>query len=171
MCFKRVSLTDMNTDLVFSKLCVLPSLQPLMLLSTSQKMQTFADNDVLPPTETGTEPTQIALTNSYGKMNKRRRQAVIRFKRFNKDYDSNNWFRAKLKLYCPSYNETSDLPGGYATYEQHYNHVKHIVTANEQKYTIADIDSTEIDENNVSDHACNQIAPNTKSAHAGTLSC
>ena len=115
MCFIKVSLTDMNTDLVFSRPCVLPSLQPPMLLRYQPKDADIVENDVLPPTETDTEPTQITLTNSYGKMNKCRREAVIRFRSLNKDYDSNNWFRAKLKLYCPWYNETSDLLGSYAT--------------------------------------------------------
>ena len=142
-----------------------------MLLRYQPKDADIVENDVLPPTETDTEPTQKTLTNSYGKMNKCRREAVIRFRSFNKVCDSNNSFRAKLKLYCPWYNETSDVLGGYTTYEQHYNHVKHIVTANEQKYTTADINNIEIDENNVPDHAWNQIAPNTESAHAGTLSC
>ena len=57
------------------------------------------DNDMLPPTETKCKPTQITLTDGYGKMNQRRKQAVIRFRSFNKDSDSNNWFRAKLMLY------------------------------------------------------------------------
>ena len=86
-----------------------------MLLRYQPKDADIVENDVLPPTETDTEPTQIALTNSYGKMNKCRIEAIIRFRSFNKDYDSNNWFRAKLKLYCPWHNETSDLLGGYAT--------------------------------------------------------
>ena len=37
------------------------------------------DNDLLPRTETNSKPTQITLTDGYGKMNQRRKQAVIRF--------------------------------------------------------------------------------------------
>ncbi len=121
-----------------------------------------ADNDVLPPNETDTESTQITLTNGYGKMNKRRKSAVIRFRTYNKDYDSTNWFRAKLMLYYPWLNETTDLLGGYSTYEEHYNHIKPIIVANEQKYTLADIEVLEVDENNIPEHAWNQIAPNTE---------
>ena len=92
----------------------------------------IADNDVHLPTDTDTEPTLITLTNGYGKMNRRRRQAVIRFRSYNKNSDSNNWFRATLMLYYPWYNETTDLLGGYSTYEEHYNHVKSIIIAKEQ---------------------------------------
>ncbi len=45
----------------------------------------IASNDVLPPTEADTEPTQITLTNGYGKMNKRKTQAVVRFRSYNKE--------------------------------------------------------------------------------------
>ncbi len=125
-----------------------------------------ADNDVLPPNETDTESTQITLTNGYGKMNKCRKPAVIRFRTYNKDYDSTNWFRAKLMLYYPWLNETTNLLGGYSTYEEHYNHVKPIIVAYEQKYTLADIEGLEVDENNIPEHAWNQIAPNTESTQA-----
>ena len=121
------------------------------------------DNDMLPPTETNSKPTQITLTDGYGKMNQRTKQAVIRFRSFNKDSDSNNWFRAKLMLYFPWYNESTDLLGGYSTYEEHYNYVKHIIIANELEYTQVDVDNLEIDENNFPEHVWNQIAPNTES--------
>ncbi len=127
------------------------------------------NNDVLPPVETDTKPTQITLTDGYGKMNKRKQQAVIRFRSFNRDCDSTNWFRAKLMLYYPWFNETTDLLGGYSTYEEHYNHVRHIVTTNEQKYTLANIDSLEMEENYIPEHAWNLIAPNTESVQAQSL--
>lgn len=73
-------------------------------------------NDILLPTEVDSKPSQISLTNGYGKMNRRKKQAaVIRFRSYNKDTDSNNWFRAKLMLYFPWFNETTDLLGGYST--------------------------------------------------------
>ena len=102
-------------------------------------------------------------------MNQRRKQAVIRCRSFNKDSDSNNWFRAKLMLYFPWYNETTDLLGGYSTYEEHYHHVKHVIIANELKYTQTDVDSVEIDENNFPEHVWNQVAPNTESSRAQSL--
>ena len=55
-----------------------------------QKNADTADNDVLPPTDVDSKPSQITLTDGYGKMNRRRNQAVIRFRSFNKDSDSSN---------------------------------------------------------------------------------
>ena len=80
-----------------------------------------------------TTSTQIQLTDGFGKMNKRRREAVIRFRRYNKDTEPRNWCRAKLMQYYPCYNEHAYLLGGYETYEEHYTHIKSIVLANEGK--------------------------------------
>ncbi len=69
-------------------------------------------------------------------------------------------------LFYPWYNESTDLLADYSTYEEHYYHVKQTVVDNEQKYTLADIEGLEIDENNIPDHAWNHIAPNTESTQA-----
>ena len=61
-------------------------------------------------------------------MNKRRVEAVIRFRKYNKE---SNWYRAKLMLYYPWYNEQTDLLGGYSSYAEHYRHVSTDVYANE----------------------------------------
>ena len=45
------------------------------------------------------------------------REAIIRFHRYNKDAEPTNWYRAKLMLYFPWYDEDRDLLGQYATYE------------------------------------------------------
>ena len=102
--------------------------------------------DALPASDSETTSSQIKLTDSYGKMNKRKREAVIRFRRYNKDAEPSNWYRAKLMLYYPWYNEQTDLLGGYSTYEEHYRHVHSTVVANESKYSQADVDDVNIDE-------------------------
>ena len=61
-------------------------------------------------------------------------------------------------LYLPWYNESTDLLSGFSTYEEHYNHVKHLIIANEAKYSQADVDSVQVDENNLPEHVWNQIA-------------
>ena len=134
-----------------------------------QTQDADTDNDVLPHTNVDSTSSQITLTDNYGKMNRRRKEAVIRFRTFNKDSDSSNWFRAKLMLYFPWFNESTDLLGGYSTYEEHYNHVKSTITGNEKKYTLADVNSMQIDENNVPEHVWNQIAPNTEAGQAQSL--
>ena len=68
---------------------------------------------------------------------------MIRFRRYNKDAEPSNWYRAKLMLYYPWYNEQADLIGGYSTYEEHYRHVHPTVVANESKYSQTDVDIDE----------------------------
>ena len=79
--------------------------------------------------ESETTSSRITLTGGFGKMNKHKREAVIRFRRYNKDAEPSNWFRAKLMLYLPWYNEDTDLLGGYSTYEEHYHHVYSTIVA------------------------------------------
>lgn len=95
--------------------------------------------DALPACESDTSSTQITLTDNFGKMNKRRVDAVIRFRKYNKDTEPTNWYRAKLMLYYPWYDEQRDLLGGYETYEEHYGHVYDDVHTNESKYTKANV--------------------------------
>ena len=52
-------------------------------------------NDVLPPEDSNVTSSKITLTDGFGKMSKRRREAVIRFRRYNKDAEPSNWYRAK----------------------------------------------------------------------------
>ena len=92
-------------------------------------------SDALPDIESDTTSTQITLTDGFGKMSKRKQQAVIRFRKYNKDTDSSNWYRAKLMLYYPWFDEQADLLGGYPSYEAHYRHVCDTMRTNESKYT------------------------------------
>ena len=41
--------------------------------------------DAIPALESDTTSTQITLTDKFGKMNERKQQAVIRFRKYNKD--------------------------------------------------------------------------------------
>ena len=84
-------------------------------------MQTIHLRPSLPSTGVYSGPSQgshkITLTDRFGKMNKRKQEAVIRFRKYNKDAEPSNWYRAKLMLYYPWYDEQADLLGGYSTYE------------------------------------------------------
>ena len=119
-------------------------------------------SDVLPVNETETMSSQIVLSNGFGKMHQRKRQAVIRFRRYNKDSEPSNWHRAKLMLYFPWYNEQSDLLGGCATYEEHYHNVVSVVVANEQKFTISNVEDADFDVENHPQHMWDQLAPSTE---------
>ena len=120
------------------------------------------DGDALPPVESETTSSRITLTGGFGKMNKRKREAVIRFRRYNKDAEPSNWFRAKLMLYLPWYDEDTDLLGGCSTYEEHYHHVYSTVVANESKYSQTDVEDIEVDEDGPPEHVWADIAPNTE---------
>ena len=119
-------------------------------------------SDALPDVESDTTSTQITLTDGFGKMSKSKQQAVIRFRKYNKDTDSSNWYRAKLMLYYPWFDEQADLLGGYPSYEAHYRHVCDTVHSNESKYTVKDLDEVDIDENDAPEHLWNSIAPSTE---------
>ena len=122
------------------------------------------DGDALPPTESESETTssRITLTGGLGKMNKRKKDAVIRFRRYNKDAEPSHWYRAKLMLYYPWYDEDTDLLGGYASYEEHYRHVHATIVANETRYSQTDVEDMEVDEDGPPEHVWADIAPNTE---------
>ena len=100
--------------------------------------------DALPPVESETMSKKIKLTDDFGKMNRRNREAVIRFHKYNKDAESSNWYRAKLMLYYPWNTEQTDLLGGYQTYEEHYNQAQAVIHINEQKYCKSEVDNVNI---------------------------
>ena len=102
---------------------------------TNYKPDNSMTCDALPHVESDTTTTKITMTDGFGKMNKRKQQAVIRFRKYNKDTDPSNWYRAKLMLYYPWFDEQADLLGGYPSYEAHYRHVSDTVLTNESKYT------------------------------------
>ena len=81
------------------------------------------DNDVMPPPEDidVTSLKKIKLTDNFGTMVKCKQEVVIRFHKYSKDSDPSNWYRSRLMLYYPLYNEETDLLGGYECYEEHYN--------------------------------------------------
>ena len=47
--------------------------------------------DALLPSDNESTSTEIKLTGGFGKMSKRKREAVIKFRGYNKDADHNNW--------------------------------------------------------------------------------
>ena len=111
-----------------------------------QRNDEDSENDVLPLSNTDSASSQITLTGGFGKMNRRKREAIIRFTHYNKDAEPSNWYRDKLMLYYPWYNEVQDLLGGYTTYEEHYQHVRSIVLNNESKYSQVEVENIQIDE-------------------------
>ena len=84
--------------------------------STSYKNEDDANN-VLPPPQSESASTTITL-HGFGKMHKRKREVVIRFRMYNKDKEPSNYYRAKLMLYYPWRNENMDLLKNCSMYEE-----------------------------------------------------
>ena len=151
--------------------------QSLSLMCLAEFAATYATDykpddsksDVLPHTEINTTSTKITLIDGFGKMSKREQEAVIRFRKYNKETDSSEWYRAKLMLYYPWYNEHTDLLSGYPSYEAHNRHVYDTVHTNEAKYTKEDIDDMDIDDNGPPEHVWNNIAPSTEEARLHSI--
>ena len=123
-------------------------------------------NEELPDADSEGSTKKITLTGGYGLMQERKMPAVFRFRKYNKDSDVSNWYRAKLMLYYPWYDEEKDLLGGYASYVEHYEQVRAVVIENENKYTDEDTDSIDVDDDNRPEHAWCQIAPSTEASNA-----
>ena len=107
-----------------------------------------------------TASTEITLTDGYGKMKKRQKEAVIRFRRYNFESDPTNWYRAKIMYRW--YNEDDDLLGGFSTYEEHYNNVHGTISENESKYTSDFVEHIHIDPDCLPEQIWDEIAPSTE---------
>ena len=59
------------------------------------------ENDVLPSDSPDGKLSQITLTNGFGKMYRRKKKVIIRFRHHNRDAEPSNSHRAKLMLYSP----------------------------------------------------------------------
>jgi hypothetical protein len=146
--------------------------QPLNSMCLAEFAATYVTNyraddddvcDALPETEHDTvHSNEIKLTGGYGTMKKRQRKAVIRFKKYNKETEPSKYYRSKIMLYLPWYNEDVDLLGGYCTYEEHYRNVHSIICTNEQIYTVNKVGDLDIDINGPYEHLWDGIAPNTE---------
>ena len=75
-------------------------------------------------------------------MYKCKREAIIRFHRFNQEKEPSKVYRSKIMLYVPWRDESSDLLGGYMDFRSHYEDKIDDILENEQKYTQ---NATEID--------------------------
>ena len=111
-------------------------------------------------------PRKITLKDGSGKMYKRKREAVIRFRKFNMQKEKNNYYRAKLMLYFPWRNEDTDLLADYTDFESHYRDVLDQITANEEKFNenleLIDDAIAQNADNGPPEHAWANIAPETE---------
>ena len=74
-----------------------------------QELQDGDTGDAIPPPEVedNTKCQRIQLNNNLGHMYKRRKEAIIRFHRFNREKEASVVYRSKLMLYLPWRNENT----------------------------------------------------------------
>ena len=68
------------------------------------------------------------------KYKKRKVPRIIRYVKYNKKKDPENYFREQLMLFVPWQNEQKDLLGSFDTYEAHYNSVQTSLVPKRNEY-------------------------------------
>ena len=73
-------------------------------------------------------------TKNGTKYKKRKVPRIIRYVKYNKKKDPENYFREQLMLFVPWQNEQKDLLGSFDTYEAHYNSVQTSLISKRNEY-------------------------------------
>ena len=68
-------------------------------------------------------------------MYRRKKEAVIRFHKFNKQKEREKYYRSKIMLYVPWRKEDTDLLGGHPTFESHFAEIVEQIASIEKLYT------------------------------------
>ena len=113
--------------------------------------------------DTENMPKKIFLRDGSGTMNRRKREAVIRFRKFNVEKEQEDFCRSKLMLFLPWRDEIRDLLKDYQSYSAHYNDVMNQLKEQESKFT-ANLALTYhameiMDQHGPPEHAWDSIAP------------
>ena len=102
-------------------------------------------------------------TKNGTKYKKRKVPRIIRYVKYNKKKDQENYFREQLMLFVPWRNEQRDLLGSFDTYEAHYNSVQTslIPKRNEYEHHIEELElARQMMEDEQRDY--DQTAPNAE---------
>ena len=102
-------------------------------------------------------------TKNGTKYKKRKVPRIIRYVKYNKKKDPENFFREQLMLFIPWRNEQKDLLGSFDTYEAHYNFVQTslIPKRNEYEHHIEELElARQMMEDEQREY--DQTAPNTE---------
>ena len=157
-----------------------PELEDMCLAEFATNYSTMSANeeeepsDVLPSDEPedNVPPAsrRIKLNNGLGNMYKCRREAVIRFNKFNITKEPEKVYHSKLMLYLPWRNEDTDILGGYMTFQARYDDLSDDVLTNEQRYsqnaTIIDDAYSQLQQQGPPQHAWDQLAPGAEDQQA-----
>ena len=139
---------------------------------SGQELPDGDTSDALPPPEDedNRKCQRIELNNGLGHMYKRRREAIIRFHRFNCEKEASKVYRSKLMLYLPWRNENADLLGGYPDFRSYYEDKCDDILANEQKFshnaTLINDAMDDLTQHGPPQHAWDQVAPGASEQQA-----
>ena len=78
--------------------------------------------------------SRISLNKGDFVIHLRTKPKIIRYVKYNKTTDQENYFREQLMLFYPWRNEESDLLGGYTTYEEHSKSVIEQIADTKKQY-------------------------------------
>ena len=94
---------------------------------------------------------------------KRKVSKIIRYVRYNKEKDMENYCREQLMLFFPWRNEQKDLLASFDTFEAHYNSLKTSIQSKSNEYE-HHTEELELARQMIEDeeNAFDQIAPNTE---------
>ena len=108
----------------------------------------------------------IHLKNGLGIMHKRRREAIIRFHKYNIEKESEKYYRGKLMLYVPWRKEDDDILGDSETYIEQFRLKLNEVTIMEQRYShnaqTLEEAQRDLDQFGPPEHAWVNVAPNAE---------
>ena len=93
------------------------------------------DEDDLEVPDSEDMPKKIILRDGSGTMTRRKKESVIRFRKFNVEKEREDFCRAKLMLFLPWRNEQTDLLKDYPDYSTHYRAVVDDLMEQESKFT------------------------------------
>ena len=108
----------------------------------------------------------IKGSRKHEKRAKRKREAVIRFHKFNMTREPSKVYRSKLMLYVPWRNEDRDILAGYNSYRERYLALLNDILANERRYSqnadVIDEALDELSQHGPPQHAWDLIARRTE---------
>lgn len=121
------------------------------------------DNHKKPQTDTQNDSNSVKIELKNGITIKQRKfYRVIRYVRFNKKTDLENFYRERLMLFCPWRNE-NDIKGTHETYEKMYMTVKRTIESKVKQYehNAEELDRAQEQAENDC-HQFDEIAPGTQ---------
>ena len=97
--------------------------------SSDDEVDSFVENDIDMSLK-----TRYSVNTGEYQINLRTKPKIIRYVRYNKTTDRENYFREQLMLFFPWRNEESDLLGSFATYEERAKSVFEQISETKKEY-------------------------------------